>query len=251
LKKKYVGVALIIVSILIIGFLAVNPRVKENADSHNSQPDSHPSQPTAALVASLYVSNPNNVFTSKLVETLNQAGFTVDVYPGEEVTVDFLKALPEDYDLLALRMHSAVHSKGLGLYLFTAEPYVEEEHVEEQLFYLVKKAYAFNESEPVFAVNWGFIKRCMTGKFNGTIVIVMGCDGALDLGMAREFFNQGATVYIAWNGMVLPSHSDKATLQLIKNLYVENLTLQQAVERTNRQVGPDPNDNSTLTLILP
>jgi len=247
MRKKYVGTTLIIISVLILGFFALNTRVKENTDSHNTQP----AELTAALVDSLYVSSPNNVFTSKLTETLNQAGFTVDIYQGEDVTVDFLKTLPENYDLLVLRMHSAVHSGTLGLYLFTAEPYSEEKHLNEQYFYLVKKAYAFNESEPVFAVNWMFIKRCMTTKFNGTLVIMMGCDGALDLGMAREFFNQGATAYIAWNGMVLPSHIDKATLQLIKNLYAENLTLQQAVERTNKQVGPDPNDNSTLTLILP
>lgn len=252
-KKKFVGVILIIGSILILGFLALNPRVEQNTDSNDQPDNSHlePTQARAALVDPLYVSSPNSDFTSKLVENLNEAGFTVDVYQGVDVTVHFLKTLPEDYDLLLLRMHSAVQSKTLGLYLFTAEPYVQEKYVQEQLFFLVKKAYAFNDSNPVFAVNWGFIKRCMTGKFNGTLVIVMGCEGALDPFMAEEFFNQGATAYIAWDDMVLPSHSDKATLQLVENLYIQNLTLQQAVDRANEQVVPDPNDNSTLTLRLP
>ncbi|MEA2090525.1 MAG: hypothetical protein U9O89_07220, partial [Thermoproteota archaeon] len=136
-------------------------------------------------------------------------------------------------------------------YLFTAEPYNKEKHVEEQYFYLAKKAYAFNESQPVFAVNWMFIKRCMTGKFNNTLVITMGCDGTLDPSMVDEFFNQGATAYIGWNGPVLPSHSDKATLQLIQKLYIQNLTRQQAVEKTNQQIGPDPSGNSILKLLLP
>jgi hypothetical protein len=247
-KKKFVGAILIIGSILILGFLALNPRIEQNVDSNNQQPAR---EMAAALVDSLYVSDPNSDFTFKLNQTLSEAGFAVDVYQGKQVTVDLLKKLPANYDLLILRMHSAVHSKSLGLYLFTAEPYVQEKYVEEQYFFLVKKAYAFNDSNPVFAVNWGFIKRCMTGKFNGTLVIVMGCDGALDPFMAEEFFNQGATAYIAWNDMVLPSHSDKATLQLIQNLYIQKLTLQQAVDRTNEQVVPDPNHNSTLTLILP
>lgn len=249
-QKKHVGAALIIISILILGFFAVvNPPIKENAYSPTSQPDT--SQPRAALVDSLYVSYPNNRFTSNLTAILNEAGFKVDVYQGREVTVDFLKTLPDDYNLLVLRMHSAVHSKSLGLYLFTAEPYVEENHVPEQYFHLVKKAYAFNESQPVFAVNWMFIKRCMTGKFNNTLVITMGCDGMLDPLMTNEFFNQGATAYIGWNGPVLPSHSNKATIQLIQNLYVRNLTLQQAVEETNQQIDPDPSSNSILKLLLP
>ena len=247
-QKKYIGAILIIISILILLFLHLSVHQKENT-FNTSQPGN--SQLRAALVDSLYVSYPNNRFTSNLTAILNEAGFKVDIYQGREVTVDFLKALPDGYKLLILRMHSAVHSKSLGLYLFTAEPYVEEKHVQEQYFYLVKKAYAFNESQPVFAVNWMFIKRCMTGKFNNTLVITMGCDGTLDPLMVDEFFNQGATAYIGWDGPVLPSHSDTATIQLIQNLYIQNLTLQQAVEKTNQQTGPDPSSNSTLKLLLP
>jgi hypothetical protein len=253
LRKEYIGIVLIVSSVAILGFLAVNMQLRQKSDSYNAQPDSQrkPSEATAALVDALCVSSPDNIFTSELVETLNQAGFSVDVYEGKKVTVDLLKTFPECYDLLVLRMHSAVHSETLGLYLFTAEPYSENKYLSEQYFHLVKKAYQFSDSEPVFAVNWMFIKRCMTEKFGNTTVVVMGCDGALDLSMAEEFFNQGANAYIAWNGMVLPSHSSKATLQLIKNVYIENLTLQQAVEKANKQVGPDPNSNSTLTLTLP
>ena len=253
MRKDYIGIILIASSLAILGFSAVNLQLIQNSDSYNAQPDSHRKQSgaTAALVDALCVSSPDKVFASELVETLSQAGFSVDVYEGEKVTVDLLYSLPECYDLLVLRMHSAIHSETLGLYLFTAESYSEEKYLGEQQYQLVKKAYVFNYSEPVFAVNWMFIKRCMTEKFVNTTVIVMGCDGALDLKMAKEFFNQGANAYIAWNGMVLPSHSSKATLQLIKNVYIEKLALRQAVEKANKQVGPDPNSNSMLTLILP
>lgn len=253
MRKDYVGIFLIISSLLILGLLAVNLWLRQNSDSYDIQPDSHrnPSEATAALVDALWVSVPDNLFTSELVDTLSQTGFSVDVYKGEKVTVDLLYSLPECYDLLVLRMHSAVHSETLGLYLFTAEPYSEEKYLSEQQHQLVKKAYTFNYLDPVFAVNWMFVKRCMPEKFANTTVIVMGCDGALDLKIAKEFFNQGANAYIAWNGSVLPSHSSKTTLQLLENLYIEKLPLQQAVEKTNKQVGPDPNSNSTLTLILP
>ncbi|MCW4034525.1 MAG: hypothetical protein NWF03_04095 [Candidatus Bathyarchaeota archaeon] len=252
MRKKYIGIVLILGSVVIIGFFAVDMWLKQNENSHNIKPDLlNQSEPTAALVDALCVSSPDNIFTSELVETLNQAGFSVDIYAGKNVTVDLLKTFPESYDLLVLRMHSAVHSETLGLYLFTAEPYSEDKYVNEQYFQLIKEAYAFADSEPVFAVNWMFVKRCMAEKFCNTTVIVMGCDGACDLKMATEFFNQGAKAYIAWNGLVIPSHSSKATLQLVENLYIKNFTFQQAVENTNKQIGPDPNNNSTLTLIKP
>lgn len=48
-----------------------------------------------------------------------------------------------------------------------------------------------------------FIKRLMTGKFNGTLVITMGCNGASDSWMTEEFINQGAIGYVGWTGAVV------------------------------------------------
>lgn len=253
MDRKHVGATLIVISLLIFGFSLVQFPPEENTELNNLQPDnsSPESGLRAALIDSLYVSNPNNQFTSNLTVTLNKAGFKVDVYQGRKVTVDFLKALPDHYDLLVLRMHSAVHSKTLGLYLFTAEPYDQEKHVEEQYFHLVKKAVAFNDTQPVFAVNSWFIKKCMNRMFNGTLVIVMGCDGTCDTSVAEEFFRQGAVGYMGWNGLVVPMYSDQAILRLIINIYFENFTLQQAVEKTNEQLNPDPSYNSTLELLSP
>jgi hypothetical protein len=199
----------------------------------------------AALIDALYSSSPNFNFTASLRETLQEAGFKVDVYQGGEVTVDFLKTFACGYDLVVFRMHSALSSSN-ELYLFTAEPYSAGKYVQEQYFRLVKEAYATDDSQSVFAVNWGFIKRLMTEKFNGTLVIVMGCDGANDPWMAEEFINRGAVGYVGWNGSVLLSHSDSAVLYLIQALYVDKLSLEAAVERTNSQIGVDPQWGSIL-----
>lgn len=245
MNGKFIGVTLIAISLLVFGFIQIQPQTEENIALLKS------SELRAALIDSLYVSSPNNQFISNFKSILREVGFKVDIYRGREVTVDVLKVIPEDYNLLVLRMHSAVHSKILGLYLFTAEPYNPDKHVEEQCFHFVKSAVAFNESQPVFAVNKWFIKKCMAGKFNGTLLILMGCDGTCDPGMAKEFIRQGASGYIGWNGSVVPLHSDQAILQLIDNLYVKNCTVQEAVERTIEQVRSDPEYNSTLKLILP
>jgi hypothetical protein len=214
-------------------FAGSNPQTNENNSDLNDN------SPKAALIDALYSTHPNQEFTKTLNQTLMEAGFKVDVFQGTEVTVDFLKKMPNGYNLIILRMHSALGTNN-QLYLFTAEPYSVGKYTQEQYLELVKEAYATQDSQSVFAVNWGFIKRCMTKKFNGTLVIAMGCDGTLDSWIIEEFINQGAVGYVAWTGPVLMSHSDEATLHLIQALYTEKLQLEEAVEKTNDQVGEDP-----------
>lgn len=203
-----------------------------------------------ALIDALDSSHPNVEFTKSLNKTLQEVGFEVDIYQGTEVTVDFLKKLKSGYRLIVLRMHSALSTQN-ELYLFTAEPYSAGKYTQEQYFRLVKEAYPTEDSQSVFAVNWGFIKRLMTGKFNGTLVIAMGCDGAVNPGMAEEFMNQGSIGYVAWTGPVLLSHSDEAILFLLEALYIEKLALEEAVDKTNNQIGEDPNWGAILDYCVP
>lgn len=205
---------------------------------------------TAALIDPLYATDPDADFTNSLNKTLQEEGITLDAYEGATVTVDFLEKLEGGYKLLILRMHSALSSTE-ELYLFTAEPYDSGKYTQEQQFQLVKEAYATASTQPVFAVNWGFVERLMTGKFNGTTVIVMGCDGADDPLISEEFIKQGAVGYVGWNGPVLLSYSDSATLKLVQDLVLKNQTLTDAVADTNVQVGPDPASGSTLECCTP
>jgi len=220
-----------------------------SGSSTNENGDSGDNSLNATLIDALYSTLPNDSFTGSLAETLQEADFEVDVFQGAEVTVDFLKTIPTGYELIILRMHSALLDD--QLYLFTAEPYSVGKYTQEQQFQIVKEAYATEDSQPVFAVNWGFIKRGMTGKFNDTLVVAMGCDGARDPVIIEEFMNQGAVGYISWNGPVLLSHSDTATLHLIEALYLDKLSAEEAIEQTNNQVGPDPEWGTILEYHAP
>ncbi len=68
-----------------------------------------PSRPfTAAIVDQLSLTQPNPEFIGQARGLLAQAGYLVDYYPGEQVTVDFYRDLPtRNYDLIILRVHSA------------------------------------------------------------------------------------------------------------------------------------------------
>ena len=203
----------------------------------------------AAFVDALSVEYPNAAFTEDVGDVLRQAGLTVDFFSGSIVTVDFLKNLGADYKVVILRLHSAVSVQN-ELYLFTAEPFSGDKYVQERSFGLVKEAYPIEGNQSFFAVNWGFVKRLMPGRFNGSTVIAMGCDSGVDQTLASEFINQGAVAFVGWSGQVLLSHSDRTTLQLLKNLYVEKLGVSAAVDNANSEVGADPSSGAVLRCYL-
>jgi hypothetical protein len=199
----------------------------------------------AVVVDALSGNYSNDAFTGYVNRTLRGAGFSVDFFEASVVSVDFLERFPSDYKLVIFRVHSALSSTG-ELYLFTAEPYVGDRYVGEQGFGLVKEAIADDGSGPVFGVDWGFVRRLMAGRFNGSVVVVMGCNSARDRRMADEFLNQGAVGYVGFDGPVLLSHSDEAVMHLVGELYAAGQPLKKAVEDTNSMVGADPVSGSIL-----
>lgn len=225
-------------------FRGANSNVDRSDDGNSGN------SPRAVLVDALYDASPNQLFTASLNRTLRDAGFEFCVYRGQEVTVDFLKRLEGGFSLVILRMHSALSKDG-ELFLFTAEPYSSDKYVEEQSFRLVKEAYATESSQPVFAVNWGFVRRLMAGKFNGSLVVAMGCESTCDSFMIREVIDQGAVGYVGWNGSVLLSHSDEATSCLVEDLYVSKSSLREAIDKVNEKMGPDETEGATLECYVP
>ncbi len=199
----------------------------------------------AVVVDALSGNYSNDEFTGYVNGTLRGAGFSVDFFEAGVVSVDFLERFPVGYELVIFRVHSALSFTG-ELYLFTAEPYVSDRYVSEQGFRLVKEAYADDGSGPVFGVDWGFVRKLMPGRFNGSVVVVMGCDGARDRLMADEFLSQGAVGYVGFDGSVLLSHSDGAIMHLIGEVYVGKQPLKKAVDDTNNAVGADPVSGSML-----
>jgi len=237
--------------IAVVSYYLVNYLLGSNSTIYETGGYLSDDAPRAALIDALYSNHPNDEFTRSVNKTLREAGVKVDVYQGKEVTVEFLNRLKGGYKLVILRMHSALSTTSNALYLFTAEPFFEGRYVQELNSKRVVEAFATNRSSSVFAVNWDFIKMFMTGKFDGALVVMMGCDGACDPWMTEEIINQGAIGYVAWNGKALLSHSDRAVLYLIQALYMENLPLEEAVEKTNSQIGEDPNWGSVLDCYVP
>jgi NAD(P)-dependent dehydrogenase (short-subunit alcohol dehydrogenase family) len=94
----------------------------------------------------------------------------------------------------------------------------------------------------------GFIKSSAKGDFQGTTIIIMGCEGLKTDAMAEAFVEKGAKAVVAWDGLVSPEHTDAAIERLLQHLLKDGLTLQEAVAQTVTEVGPDPSYESVLRL---
>jgi hypothetical protein len=216
------------------------------------------SVPKAAIVDQLSLSIPNQTFVQKAKDILEDAGYIVDYYAGEKVTVNFYRNLATyDYKLIILRVHSALGSTGKPpLALFTSELYSTTKYLTEQIYDRVTKAgfdpEVYGDSNSYFGIMPDFVRYSMNGKFDGATIIMMGCDGIPNfwdvryVGMAKAFVEKGAKVFISWSGPVLGSYSDAATTHLLQNLITEKQTVRRAVEDTMREIGSDPMYKSQL-----
>ena len=207
----------------------------------------------AAIVDHLSLSQPNQTFIQTSTNILETAGFTVDYYKGEEVTVEFYRNLPtHDYGLIILRVHSALRADNMGppVGLFTSEPYSKTKYVYEQLTEQVARATFYEGEEPkepsYFGIQPEFVKQSMKGKFQRTIIVMMGCNGLTYPYMAEAFIEKGASVYISWSNSVLASQTDLATTRLLQHFIVEKQSLKEAMRETFKEVGPDPSYKSLL-----
>jgi hypothetical protein len=223
----------------------------------------------AAIVDQLSSRIPNPSFVETATATLEEAGYTVDYYPGDAATVESYRDLPtHDYDLVILRAHSAIPNKDLTLptnvdpaviervmgkigddvLLFTSEPYDGAAYLDDQkALRLFPVVYGGDPmSDTYFAVASGFVESDMRGQFDGTTIILMGCSSLASEKTAAALVDRGAGAVIGWDDTVSPEHTDAATERLLQLLLKDHLPPAEAVEDTMAEVGPDPSYGAVM-----
>jgi hypothetical protein len=225
--------------------------------SSGSDPPSGPK--TAAIVDQLSLSQPNPAFVEAATRTLGQAGYAVDYFPGEEVTVAFYRELPtRQYDLIALRVHSGLardNGEPTGyVSLFTGEPFSETFHDADTFADAeagrLGRARQDDGGTEYYGIVPDFIESSMQGKFQGATVILMGCEGLATETTAQAFMDKGAKAVLGWNGRVSAEHTDAATERLLQHLLTDRLATREAAAQTMAEIGPDPGYGSEL-LVYP
>jgi len=205
----------------------------------------------AAIVDQLYVLKPNQAFIDESTEVLEAYGFRVDVYQGDEITVDFYGKLPTyGYKLIIFRAHSGLLGREGQIIkrtsLFTNESYSQTKHVTEQLSDQLAMA-RIDENHPwVFGIGSEFVTQSMEGRFPNTVIIMTGCSTLYLQDLAQAFIRKGASTYVGWDATVGLDYVDEATPILVTNLYSKGMTIKEAVDKTMAVVGPDPDYHAYL-----
>jgi hypothetical protein len=191
---------------------------------------------------------------------LEDAGYTVDYYSGQEISVDFYRTLPaHGYDFIVLRVHSglytadgsdgAVSPENAYLALFTNEPYDQYKYFDEQNTGRIGKAFYTEGGEQLFAIGPSFVSASMGARFDDTVIVMMGCDGLGTSGTANEFIGRGAKSFISWSKPVSVTHTDTATERLLEKLLIQRLSTADAVAQVADEVGPDPTYGAELRFV--
>jgi len=144
----------------------------------------------AAIIDQLYRDIPNPRYQNQTMSYLLDAGYDVDLYTTEDITIDFYKELPTmDYEFILFRTHSlAIYGKNPSEWLFSGELYSNKVHIAESLsgqlspgvpFVVTEDqtiTYSQALSERHFMRGSKFIEESMVGQFPGSVIILGGCE---------------------------------------------------------------------------
>ena len=208
------------------------------------------------IVDHLYNLQPNPGFIERVTNEFEKTGFTVDVYRGDEITVDFYRQLPSHgYKLIIFRVHAGLLENEIRMkdkiWLFTNEPYSRMRYYMMQLRDQVASASTSIDGDAVFAISSKFVTDIMRYNFDNTVIINMGCAAFYSDDLANAFTRRGASAYLGWDASVGLSYVEEATIALVQKLCTEEMTITQAVSSIMEEIGPDPNNNAFLKYYSP
>jgi hypothetical protein len=219
-----------------------------------------PGKPKAVIIDQLAITDPNPDFVNAAGTRLQAAGYAVDYYRADEVTVDFYRELPrKGYKFIVIRSHASqkVYERDRatggsiekdGVALFTNESYTPFSHTDDQREYRlgVGSYPQLGITDKYFLIGPTFVQSSMKGQFHGATIVLMGCGGLSTKDMAQAFQRRGVSEFISWDTLVTAAHTDAATEALLTYLLSDGLPPSEAVAKTMADVGPDPSYGSRL-----
>jgi len=222
------------------GFMDNNE--KDQMESSDIQVDTK----KAVIIDQLYRDFPNPEYQDKAISYLTDAGYVVDLYTTENITVDFYKELPSmDYEFIVVRSHAlAMYGKKPSSWLFTGEMYSDEKHTFETMagqlspgvpFLITQELeetmeYSEAAKQRHFMIGSKFIDEVMEGQFPESVVILGGCETLTHSFLAESLIKRGASSVVGWNDLVQFSDNDLVTIAVLEEIFVNGLDIDDAIK---------------------
>jgi len=221
----------------------------------------------AAIIDQLHDIIPNKIHQQKALEYLENAGYDVDVYTTEDITVDFFKKLPSmNYKFVYIRTHSLeVAQLGNSTFLFTGEKYDVDKHILEQLAGQVRKAIPVNDQLPeemiknatlyeesmYFTIGSKLVDELMVGEFPQTVIVIAGCESVRTLDLAKSLILRGASAVVGWDRSINSMENDRVMLALLEEVLINKIGIYDAIPSVMEEFGSDLQYSSELRFIQP
>jgi len=218
--------------------------------------------PRAAIIDQLHNDKPNKDYQQNVTEYLQTAGYQVDLYTTNDITVDFYKKLPSmNYKFIVFRTHSLGNGTiEESASLFTGEIHSEYEHIQDQytghvgkaLPYMPKKVeelggYESLLNETYFAVGSKFVDERMVGTFPKSVIILGGCETSRATLLVESFLKRGSSEVVGWDSLVNSKQSDEVIMEVLKETLVNGVELKDAVQSVMQEYDQKLITASTLT----
>jgi len=205
----------------------------------------------ALIVDQLESYEPNPELIASVTTLLTNYGLAVDYYHGDEITVDFYRALPaKGYKLILFRSHAGLlgaKDKTISrTCIFTNEAYSSGKYIREQLADQLAMA-RIDASYPwVFAIGSGFVERSMQGQYPKTVLLMMGCSTLYINDLAESMLKKGASACVGFDASIGADFMDASILSLFRKLCRDKVSLASAVNDTILDKGKDPHFSGSL-----
>jgi len=198
----------------------------------------------AVIIDQLYRDIPDPHYQNQTMRYLLDAGYDVDLYTTEDITIDFYKELPSmDYEFILFRTHSlAIYGKNPSEWIFSGELYSNKVHISETLSgqlspgvpFIVTEDQTITYSEALnerhFMIGSKFIDESMVGHFPESVIILGGCETMPHELLAEALVKRGASSVIGWNELVGSGYNDRVITSLLEEILVNGLEIDQAIE---------------------
>jgi len=218
--------------------------------------------PKAVIIDQLHNDKPNKNYQQNVTEYLETAGYQVDLYTTEDITVDFYKKLPSmNYKFIVLRTHAL----GSGTIeesasLFTGEIHSDYEYIQDQYTGHVGKAVPYLPTEvedlggleallneTYFVVGSKFVDDIMVGTFPQSVIVLGGCETSRDTFLVESLLLRGASEVVGWDDLVNAKQNDEVIMKVLKETLVNDVEVKDAVQSVMQEYDQKLITSATLT----